>query len=809
MGALNLILRADLRHRWRSWLALAVLVSVAGGLVLASMAAGRRTSSAFPEFIATRGFDVVVYATEPVPGIAKLPGVTRAVEGSGLDTGQPTCDCAHPINPTDFGVIGLPSRGPRIYKLVSGHTPSPSAADQVLASFTLAQSAGVHIGSVIHVPFYAASQLSAFNNAVGAPPMPAGPTIAFRVVGFEANEFEFPTGGTPSYDLYTTSAFARDFSPRIAGGYVYFVRLRDGASEIPHFTAEASAVSPTGVEAAQSEDSSIASVEASIHPQAVGWWILAALAALVGLGVLGQALFRQSIAESDNYPAMTAVGADRKLLFRLGMARTLVVAVSGAVGALAIATLLSPIAPLGEARTAEVSTGVSFDTVVLLLGAVAIVAVVVALGVWPAYRGSRVSGAPRRSIGSRPSSVVSQLAAAGAPPSAVIGVRHALERKSGGSTVPVGSAIIGTVLAVTALCGTAVFGTSLSHLTSTPRLYGEPFQLNFTSPNGGTNGPDPGLLNHLRHDKNVTAITEGIAIQVAINRVSVGAIAGTAIRGALPFSTVSGHLPAGDGQVGLGATTMRQIGAHVGSIVQVTFELPSGGTKTAPFRVVSSMSLPVLGGVVSLGSGALFTLSGYGDALCPGAAGRSQCLQTVSQYHNGGVLAAIAPGPHQRRVINEYLDSYQSTAALPATPTSLVNFGEAVNFPLIFGGILALFGAATLVHLLVVSVTRRKSEIGLLKVLGFVNHQVAAAVSWQATALSLIGILVGVPLGVVVGQVVWRAFAGNLGVVPVSIVPAALIVALAAGVLVASNLIAFVPALAATRSRPQQLLRTQ
>ena len=38
--------------------------------------------------------------------------------------------------------------------------------------------------------------------------------------------------------------------------------------------------------------------------------------------------------------------------------------------------------------------------------------------------------------------------------------------------------------------------------------------------------------------------------------------------------------------------------------------------------------------------------------------------------------------------------------------------------------------------------------------------------------VALVGIVVGVPLGAAVGQAVWRAFATNLGAVPVSIVPA-------------------------------------
>ena len=88
---------------------------------------------------------------------------------------------------------------------------------------------------------------------------------------------------------------------------------------------------------------------------------------------------------------------------------------------------------------------------------------------------------------------------------------------------------------------------------------------------------------------------------------------------------------------------------------------------------------------------------------------------------------------------------------------------------------LAVFGAATLAHLLVVSVSRRRREIGLLKVLGFVNGQVVSAVAWQATTLAVIGIAVGVPLGVVIGRAVWRTFANNLGAVPVAVVPTLLV----------------------------------
>jgi hypothetical protein len=353
-----------------------------------------------------------------------------------------------------------------------------------------------------------------------------------------------------------------------------------------------------------------------------------------------------------------------------------------------------------------------------------------------------------------------------------------------------------------------VFGASLSHLTATPNLYGDAFQLNISNPGGG-GVPDPALLTSLEHDRAVTGVTRGMANEIAVNKVPVASIAATAIRGRLLFSTIDGPLPNGDGQIALGATTMRRVGAHLGSVVKVTVQQPTGGQRTVPFRVVSRVALPVLGGTGGLGTGAALTIAAYQDAACPPGPGQTTCRIAVNANNTSGILVSVVPGARGRAAIAHYANAYPQIVALPIIPTSLVNFGNAVNFPLIFGVVLALFGAATLVHLLVVSVSRRRREIGLLKALGFVDNQVAAAVGWQATTVALVGIIIGVPLGVVVGQATWKAFATNLGVVPVAVVQIWLLAELVVGVLLVANLFAIAPALAATRSKPNQLLRTQ
>jgi ABC-type antimicrobial peptide transport system permease subunit len=173
------------------------------------------------------------------------------------------------------------------------------------------------------------------------------------------------------------------------------------------------------------------------------------------------------------------------------------------------------------------------------------------------------------------------------------------------------------------------------------------------------------------------------------------------------------------------------------------------------------------------------------------------------------VLVRAAPGPAGSAALARHIRRYPLLTYRPAKPTVLVNFGESVNFPLLFGIALSLFGAATMVHLLLVSVTRRRRETGLLKSLGFVRRQVAAAVCWQATTVAALGIAVGAPLGIASGRVLWRVFATNFGVIPVPVVPPLLVLALAAGVLVTANVLAAVPALLAARSHPGDLLRAE
>ena len=80
---------------------------------------------------------------------------------------------------------------------------------------------------------------------------------------------------------------------------------------------------------------------------------------------------------------------------------------------------------------------------------------------------------------------------------------------------------------------------------------------------------------------------------------------------------------------------------------------------------------------------------------------------------------------------------------------------------------------------------------------------------WQTSTVALIGLVCGVPLGVAIGRLVWRAFADYLGVVPVPVVTLQEIGTIALGTLVVANLLAAGPAIVAARIRPASLLRAE
>jgi hypothetical protein len=142
-------------------------------------------------------------------------------------------------------------------------------------------------------------------------------------------------------------------------------------------------------------------------------------------------------------------------------------------------------------------------------------------------------------------------------------------------------------------------------------------------------------------------------------------------------------------------------------------------------------------------------------------------------------------------------------------PADVNNYARIKSTPLVLAGVLALLAVATVAHLLVTSVRRRRRDLAVLKTLGFVRRQVSAAVAWQATIVVALALLVGLPLGVAVGRGAWLFFATRLGVASDPQLPLLGVLLFIPATLVIANAVAAVPGWVAGRLRPALVLRTE
>jgi hypothetical protein len=140
-------------------------------------------------------------------------------------------------------------------------------------------------------------------------------------------------------------------------------------------------------------------------------------------------------------------------------------------------------------------------------------------------------------------------------------------------------------------------------------------------------------------------------------------------------------------------------------------------------------------------------------------------------------------------------------------PSDIQDYTGVRDVPLVLGGVLALLAVGTLAHVLLTGVRRRRRDLAVLKTLGMDRSQIVRVVAWQASALAGAALLVGIPVGLLVGRWVFALFAGSLGVAPNATISLLVVLATIPAVLVLANLIAAAPGRAAARIRPALVLR--
>jgi hypothetical protein len=813
-------------HSERNYLvSVILLIGLLGGLSMGAVAAARSTESSFTDYVIRSHvpnlyvFDGVInptiglnsaYNPALLRTLSTLPYVQRVASTVQLNLG--------PVNPSgiplqlaslqeEASVNGLDFTANPL-SIASGRMADPRRADEFVIDAASAKALGYHLGQEVPIGWETNTQASSGNFVPNAP-IPADQRRRVKLVGIAGGQattlFQDQSNADNGSIMLLTPALTNKLLLCCSNDMISALTLQDGNRHLSTVESEVRNVLPKGLPFIYVQLESIeATANRTLRPEAIALGVFGGIAGVAALLIAGQVVSRRIRLRANDLDVVRALGADHSMIVSDGLIGTLGAVVVGSVLAGLVAIGLSPLAPLGPVRS-FLPVGVHADWTVIGLG---VVGLVLALGATAAtasilslpdrvrQRGQRVS----------PSWASTSAIRAGMPPSGVTGVRFALEPGAGRTAVPVRSAILGAILAVTVVVATVTFGSSLSTLVSHPALYG--WNWTYEIDGGGGLGDIPGqsAAKLLNTDPLVAGWTGVYYSTLQFDGVNVP-VMGTTPRAAVAPPTLSGHGLDARNEVVFGAGTLRQLHKQVGD----TVEERSHNGRPVKLTIVGTATLPPIGVTGSshleMGTGAVLSYE-----LIPAAA---RNLFAVTPGPNA-ILVRTKDGPSARALRS--LQSIGRTLAIASNggsvlpvqrPAEILNYGTLGTTPTLLGAALTIGAVIALAITLVTSVRRRRRDLAILKTLGFTRRQLAIAVSVQAGVAAAIGCAVGIPAGIALGRVLWDLFANEINAVPYPAVPAGSIVAIGFVAVGLAVLVATIPGRIAARTTTAQLLRVE
>jgi hypothetical protein len=792
MAAIWLTARAEWRQRWRSFVVLAVLAGLAGGVALAAYAGSRRADTALArlqEHLKTPNAEMVTDERpdpELVREAATWPGVEVAMHQVGLVVapadrallaGRDSIAFAFPVMAGDDPVDP--------FLIVEGRRYDERRPDELLVNEAMRDTLDADIGDRLSLVSLTPGQQAA-SQRTGDIPSPAGPTQEVTLVGVARSAED--VSDAPDPFLIVTPAYYERHGRAIARQEGVLLRVDE--DRLPEI--EDRVRSRFGEDAGidRAEDLG-ARIEDGLAVEVNGLRAFALAAAIAGLVALGQALVRQADSMSEQHHARRALGMTSRQLMASGVAAALPVAGGGALLAAIGAVAGGPFGITGLARQADPDPGPWFDPVVLT-GAILVGLVVLALAAGASALAGARGSADERIPRVRPSRGAGFVA--GLPPPAAVGARMALETGRGRAALPSRSALVGAAVGVTGVVAALVFGARVDHLLASPNLWGA----NYDAVVAATGDVSERTADRVARHPDVDAVaffdSLDFFVGVGDRQSRVEAMTLWAHRGAIPPVVSEGRVPIAPDEVALGDAVLDRLDIDVGDPLEV--DPDSDGPA---LRVVGSHLQPAED---DANSGMLLTPEGF--ELLDGEDGDS------------GLLVRFRPDVDTDRALarlreagDQVGDQVEVIVAADDAPSNVDNLDELGALPVALAAFLALLAAVAALHALVSTTRRRRYDLAVLRVLGFVGGQLRSTVRWQALTVAAVGLLLGVPAGVIAASRIWSALTEAIGVVDDWSFPWLTVVVAVPVTVTVAVLLAIPPGRAAARVSPGRVLRAE
>jgi ABC-type lipoprotein release transport system permease subunit len=783
--------RSELRARWRSWVILGVLAGATFGLAAAGFAGARRTSVALPRFVEVAHFPTAaLLANDPKFDAAKQRAVAALPEVQRVYPFEIAISLVDkPIN-DGGGLIPTTDASAQLFSvpLVEGRKTNPARADEIVVDQNLQRQFHLDVGAIVTL-----GQSIPPDAVASIPPGMLAPGVdpnfeqKLTVVGI-SKSVNSDASWAPSAGFYAK------YGHRLAGFVNEFTTLRRGEADLPRFERDVERIigHPVNVESF-AQLLGIPKTRNLLRVERDGLLLFALAVLLVGGVLIGQALARAVGASAADLPTWRAIGADRGMALRALVTPAILTALVGVVTAIGVAIALSPRFPISQARRFDLDVGVHADWLVLGLAAAAVIVAVMAVAIVSALW----AATGRRTSDGSPSWAGKWAARLGLPPALAIGSRLAVEPGRGRRAVPVRSALIGAVVGVVGVVGCFTFRAGLTDAAASPQRSGIVWDFEIASGEGAVAAKD---LATIAHDHEVRGALHAAWFRaVRVNGVATPTWGTETLKGDTTPVVLTGRAPEARDEIALGPATAKSLKLHIGDHVSVGDAVKTRATVVGTALVPASSH-------TDYDQGGWMTDAGLRAAL------KSSHQLDVNDYEDY-VFVRWAPGTDVKAAEHRYAslhpgsDAWFTNAA--TLPVQIVSLGELRSLPLWLGVFFALLASATVAHALVTTVRRRRQELAVLRSIGFTRRQARVAIGWQATLIALVGLIVGMPIGIATGRLVWRWLADSFPVVyvsPLALVAVVLVVPVA---IVVANLLAAVPARSAARIRPAEALRVE
>ena len=852
MAATFLLGRSAMRESRRSHIALVALLTVGVGTTLASMTVAWRTDHAYTDYVRRANVNQLVInpllITDRLLDLVRsTPGVENVSMGRMLNLETDDIDAAAQA---EFGDTTQPlgSVGGRYIDfdrptIIKGRMIS--AEDEIFVNRAAAEHYDFQVGDEVSVTFVPAQPNGPAPNEN---PTPIG-NERLKVVGIGV----FADEVLPD-DLYENVKII--FSPQLTAKYACVTKQPEPddtrsldelrvAFFAPNCSSDATLLSLRLTAGDAGVDDVLASLDARIVaensrlPAAMqeanfGFQVIPTVTSVetervrrsvepvvLALRLLGLASLAAAIvlAAATAHRAIRGADADTKIWSQLGAARrqrmvgvaapAALTIVAGFVGALIAGWLASGIGPVASVSVLDPKTSLGLPAVVIaevLPGALLVLLALLTFSAWRAT--SMDTGTASRDE----TNWLADAAAKSGDVPLALGVHAAIRgHNRSGSGMLIGASIVAIAIGT----GGLVYSTNLIGLVSHPPRYGWTYDIGATI-NAGFDGAAPAQVETSLARPEVAGWgVAATALTATIDGVKLPAIAD--LRGLvdLGLPTLHGALPRNDHEVAIGSTSAARIGVSVGDRVAVETDF---GERDA--TVTGIVVLPAIGAFLSdrAGMGVGILLSEPFFHAVVGAAEATAGVPPGTFYDTIGGFVAIDlhDGVDAARFIDTLGDgvlSWDSAGRQPTVhvaavrPAQIADISSIKSAPPLLAGLIALTMVIGLVASLGRAIRVRRRELAVLRALGCRGSQIYATLCWQALTVVVIGLLVGIPLGVIAGSALWRRFASGLGIVPGPVFPLTGIAIVIGAALVVSICAALPSGHRATAERPADGLR--